>query len=138
MRHAPAQSLWPQAGLGMLLFLLAFFGWLAARVAAPLAAALPPCLLHRLTHIPCPTCGSTRALIALGRGEIATALALNPLLVLLGFGLILGAAVLVAATGAGRDLSRIWQSQDAGRWRRLGIAAIVLNWIYLLARTSIQ
>lgn len=42
---------------------------------------LPPCPLRALTGFYCPGCGSTRALFDLLHGDIAGALAMNPLLV---------------------------------------------------------
>lgn len=40
----------------------------------------PRCLFHALTGLWCPGCGTTRALHALLHGDIAGALAMNPLL----------------------------------------------------------
>jgi hypothetical protein len=37
------------------------------------------CLLHRITHLPCPSCGSTRSVLALLNGEFAGAFYYNPL-----------------------------------------------------------
>lgn len=47
--------------------------------AASLAAALPLCPLANLTGWPCPSCGLTRATLALLQGDVAGALALHPL-----------------------------------------------------------
>lgn len=41
------------------------------------------CLFKRLFHIPCPSCGSTRAIATLMQGEVKEALLLNPLGILL-------------------------------------------------------
>ncbi|GAB2503950.1 DUF2752 domain-containing protein [Arenimonas alkanexedens] len=43
---------------------------------------LPPCPFHWATGLFCPGCGSTRTLHALLHGDVATAMAMNPLLVL--------------------------------------------------------
>jgi len=43
---------------------------------------LPHCPFHALTGLYCPGCGSTRALYWLVHGDVAHALALNPLLVI--------------------------------------------------------
>lgn len=42
---------------------------------------LPPCPLHALSGLYCPGCGSTRCLHALLHGDVALAVAMNPLLV---------------------------------------------------------
>ncbi len=48
--------------------------------------AIPQCAFHELTGAYCPGCGTTRMLEALMHGDIGTALAMNPLgLVLLPF-----------------------------------------------------
>lgn len=41
------------------------------------------CLFKRLFHIPCPSCGATRAIAALMQGEVKEALLLNPIGILL-------------------------------------------------------
>ncbi len=56
---------------------------------------LPPCPVLQLTGWQCPGCGSTRALYSLLHGDVATAFAMNPLL-LAAYGsalLLLGMAV---------------------------------------------
>jgi len=37
------------------------------------------CILKRITTVPCPSCGTTRAVILLLRGEIKASLLMNPL-----------------------------------------------------------
>jgi hypothetical protein len=89
------------------------------------------CLFRSVTGMPCPTCGSTRAMFAIGRGDIATALALNPLLVLalaVGVVWLAGQALLPGET---RAWAAIVRRRHA--WLAL-LAALLLNWIYLFAR----
>ncbi len=40
--------------------------------------SVPICLFKTLTTIPCPSCGSTRAILALGKGNFKEALHINP------------------------------------------------------------
>jgi len=47
------------------------------------------CFIKSTFHIPCPSCGTTRSLIALAAGEFANALYWNPLGYLVGFLMIL-------------------------------------------------
>ena len=44
----------------------------------------PPtlCLLRAVTGVPCPFCGGTTAMVQLGRGDLASAIAASPLVVL--------------------------------------------------------
>ncbi len=60
---------------------------LAAILLLPLAAAAwiaagepagPACLLRQIAHVDCPTCGITRALALLARGEWRASLAVHP------------------------------------------------------------
>jgi uncharacterized protein DUF2752 len=62
--------------------------------AASAAAALPLCPLANLTGWPCPSCGLTRAALALLQGDVSEALSLHPLapLVLLLLGVFAGGA----------------------------------------------
>ena len=49
------------------------------------SAGFNVCLFKKLTGIPCPSCGSTRALILLLHGNFAGSLFMNPFAVLLSF-----------------------------------------------------
>ncbi len=100
--------------------------WLAA---APL---LPACPFRAITGIPCPTCGSTHAAVALMHGRLGAALAANPLAVLAGVAFLAGglAAPLWAALG--------WPVLDVPaplpRWLRAAlVVVIVANWAWLIA-----
>jgi len=60
------------------LFLL---GFLLARFAAPVFMLLPVCTFRAALGFPCPSCGVTRAGLALAQGDWLKACAYNPLLV---------------------------------------------------------
>jgi hypothetical protein len=48
------------------------------------------CLFKRITSIPCPSCGSTRSVLSIVNGDIATAIYWNP------FGLIIMAILIIS------------------------------------------
>jgi hypothetical protein len=78
------------------------------------------CPMRLLFHIPCPSCGSTRAMAALSRFEFAEALRFNPLLTFsLGFCLALPFFQKVPLVASRHG------------WLLLG-GALFLNWLYLL------
>lgn len=88
------------------------------------------CWFRRLVGIPCPTCGATRAVMALARGQLIESWLYNPLVVTLG---LLGGAWLIARCGFGRALSL----GLTPRQRRLAWAGFWLlflaNWAYVIA-----
>lgn len=47
-----------------------------------LLGMLPPCMFQKLTGLNCPGCGGTRCTIRLSQGDLAGAMAMNPLVVL--------------------------------------------------------
>jgi hypothetical protein len=96
---------------------------------------LPLCHVKALTGLPCPTCGSTRALGRLFDLDVAGALAMNPLATTAAFGLVAWAAADLAllARVRGQALG-IDVSRRAGVALRVAaVVAIVLNWAYLVA-----
>lgn len=100
-------------------------------LAPRLAAGLPDCLFKLLTGLPCPTCGATRAALALARFDLAAAFAVSPLAaggwsLLVAGGLAAGVASLarVELPEPPRDLPR------PVRW--LLLAAFLANWAYLI------
>jgi hypothetical protein len=88
------------------------------------------CLFKRLTHLPCPTCGSGRMVLAMLRGQVVQAWLCNPLVFTLGAA---AALVLAARFATGKSL-KIEFSQSLKRWLWVAIAlAVAANWAYLIA-----
>ena len=56
---------------------LAILLLVAARI-LPVAQLAPDCVFKAITGIPCPTCGSTRAVILLSHGHLESAFRMNP------------------------------------------------------------
>ena len=118
-----------------------FWGSVAASLVAlspwaeRLGAGLWPCPLKTLAGFACPSCGATRAALALARFDFAAALAVNPLAalawsVLVGGGLVAGLAAI-----AGRGVPEPPRSLPlALRLAVLGVVAV--NWLYVLRAGS--
>jgi uncharacterized protein DUF2752 len=95
---------------------------------------LPLCGFKTITGLPCPTCGLTRTIIALSRGDLSRGLFMNPLAAILcGAGLLyLAYAAIVLAL----RLPRFRPTMTAAGARRLRIAALTalaVNWAWLIA-----
>lgn len=102
---------------------------------SPLAARLsqlaPHCPIKMATAFPCPSCGTTRAAVALAHLDLAGALEVNPLAAAAWLGLVGGgllAGLLAAMDRPLREPS--WRLAAPWRWL-LGLA-LLANWVYLV------
>lgn len=67
-------------GAGFIALHAAAYGFFAGR--NPYSETIfPPCILLHFTGIQCPGCGGTRAMFSLLHGDVATSLAMNPLVI---------------------------------------------------------
>ncbi len=99
--------------------------WLA------LAPLLPACPFRAITGIPCPTCGSTHAAVALMHGRVGAALAANPLAALVGAAFLVGGLVAPLWAALGWPVPEV--PAPLPRWLRAAIVAtIVANWAWLI------
>lgn len=104
-----------------------------ARILGIQARLLPPCPLHSFVGIPCPTCGTTRAVLALAHGEIFEAVRMNPLVVLGGvlmLACVIGGLLIQRRTG--RFPEPEWTPPRRRMLRIAVVSAILLNWGYLV------
>ena len=95
---------------------------------------LPRCAFKTITGLPCPTCGVTRTIIALSRGDVDRAMFMNPLAAILCAGGVL--YLLYAAVVLALRLPRFRPTVSAAGARlvRIGaVAVIATNWIWLIA-----
>ncbi len=89
------------------------------------------CLFRNATGLPCPTCGSTRAVLAAADGRLRDAVMLNPLMT---FAVLIGVVWLTVCVGFARrvelDLTR------PARGLAWGAMAVLLgaNWVWVIAR----
>lgn len=92
--------------------------------------ALETCLLRRTTGVPCPTCGSTRSVLALLRGDVAGSLQASPLLWIAGTLLI----VIAARRFLGGPSDPRPGTGIQPRHLLLGLALLLANWVWVLTR----
>ncbi len=125
---APRGNRWPVVAFAVCLLALG-----GLRLAVAWNLPLPGCRFHAVTGLPCMSCGSTRAALALTRGEWLEALRWNPLAVA-GFVAVAVAFLLWCADAAfgSRFLRAARQRLGCLPGWRLFAAAVALNWIYLL------
>lgn len=89
--------------------------------------SLETCLFLRTTGYPCPTCGSTRSVLALLRGDWAGSLRASPLLWVAGaMMLYLGLSRLRGPAPIDSHRIRPWQVA-------LGLLLLLANWVWVLA-----
>ncbi len=91
----------------------------------------PVCHLRRLSGVPCPTCGSTRATLALAKGDLLGAIAWNPWLIAVYF--MFGVSLAARLTRQPRYnlIARLLARPRVAVV--LLLSTLALNWIYVLA-----
>ncbi len=109
---------------------------LAAIVLSPwaelIARGLPTCPWKRVLGIPCLSCGSGRAALALARFEFTEALIAYPLPTLAWTAFIVGGLLAGLAAFLGRAVPQPPARLSGWMWVWLG-AMVLLNWAYLIA-----
>jgi len=93
------------------------------------------CPFKALTGLPCLTCGGTRALGALARGDFLRALSWNPLVALTTLTVLALALASLWRRVTGRPSLRLVLSHgEQIALRGAAVAAALANWAYLIAR----
>jgi hypothetical protein len=99
----------------------------------PVLAFAPSCVFKGLTGLPCPTCGATRSIVFLARGDITAAFFMNPLV-----GACAIAAVLFLLYSLFTlifDVPRIGvalSENEKDLLRALVVLCVLVNWLYLV------
>jgi hypothetical protein len=128
MRLRPETDPLPRL-LALVYLAIAALGWVALRWWGDGIARAARCPLFELTGLPCPTCGGTRAALALARLEPGAALQANPLVTVGALALGLWGAWGAAATAAPRLRAGVEFGRAERRIWRLGAAvALAAAW----------
>jgi hypothetical protein len=90
------------------------------------------CVFKALTGLPCPTCGSTRVLGRLAHGDLAGALAMNPLAAAGAVLLAAWAVVDLVLLPSRRAVSLELHPRLARPVRALVVVVFLANWVYLM------
>ena len=91
------------------------------------------CLFRAATGIPCLTCGATRAAALLATGNLSGAFAMNPLATAGALALVPWGLADLVLLPRGRALAVELAPSAAWAARRLAVAAVLVNWGYLVA-----
>jgi hypothetical protein len=90
------------------------------------------CIFKGLTGLPCPTCGSTRALAHLFGLDLEGAVAMNPFVTLVAVVMAAWAVADLVLLPRHRSLKVEVSPRLAGWLRAAALVAFFLNWVYLL------
>ena len=101
-----------------------------ARANLPERLNVPACSFLATTGYPCPSCGMTRAMVAMTRGRIVTALHLHPFSVVLFAGLVILAVFAAGEALTGRDL--LTKLRPGLWWIWAGLAGMLAGWAWVL------
>jgi len=121
-----------QIEFGIIYGSIALLALLAARL-VPIASIVPSCAFKGLWGVPCPTCGSTRAVVHLSHGEIAAALAMNPVVALvIVFAVIFFFYSLIALMFDLRKIGFIMTEREKNTVRITAVLLLLAQWGWLI------
>ena len=105
----------------------------AARV-LPILSIAPSCAFKGITGIPCPTCGTTRAVVYLSRGDVAAAFTMNPLAAL---GLMAAVPYLfysvIALIFNLPRMSLVLNRSERIATQTTAVVLLLVQWVYLIS-----
>ena len=94
---------------------------------------LPECMFHKLTGIPCLTCGGTRSLVALSQFDFVSSFILNPLTPIFVIALVVFSSIMLFGYIFKKSLVLKFSEGEKKLLRIGAIALIVFNWLFLIA-----
>ena len=123
-------------------FLLAGYSWLGGNLADSGETTSGPtvCLFKAATHLPCPSCGTTRALVLLMKGDIRNAVLINPLGLLMALALVIVPLWMAADSFRKTDSLFRWYTKAErllaeNKWVSVpAVAVVLINWFWNIAK----
>lgn len=94
---------------------------------------LPPCIFHRVTGVPCLTCGATRSIVALSQLDFAASFIHNPLTTIFAIALVIFSSISLFGYIFKKSLVLKFSGREKGVLRIGAVALIALNWLFLIA-----
>ena len=111
---------------------LAILLLVAARI-LPVTQLAPGCVFKTITGMPCPTCGSTRAVVLLSQGHLLPAFRMNPVTSFVVVAALVAFLCRILALVFDLPGMRIGLSDREKNLVRLSaVLALLLNWGYLI------
>jgi Protein of unknown function (DUF2752) len=124
-------SRWPKIPLWVVGFLVLWAAVaIGARIVGHYTGTEPDlCLFHRLTKKPCPTCGTTRSLLALARGAWRESFLWNPMTMT---GAALGSLVVAGRVVTAKKIIFDFTPREKRILGIIGIVILAVNWAWLM------
>jgi hypothetical protein len=98
------------------------------------------CTFKEVTHLPCPSCGTTRSLVLLAKGYIWESVMINPFGIILAFAMIIIPFWIVVDTLRKSDsFFKLYVSAERSLMQNVwlcipAVAIIVLNWFWNITK----
>jgi hypothetical protein len=123
--------------------LLAGYAWLAWNAAGSAAHRAVPagCMFKAVLHMPCPSCGTTRAILLLLHGDLSGSLLLNPFGAILFLALVVTPVwLLVDMLGNRESLYRFYMAAERVLTRKAWISVplislVIANWLWNISKS---
>jgi hypothetical protein len=99
-----------------------------------------PCIVKEVTGLPCPSCGTTRAILSLAHGQYTESVLTNPFAVVLAAGLMAFPIwIVVDLVRKNNSFFRFYNSVETvfahHRWMALaGVAIVIANWAWNISK----
>ena len=121
-------------------FMLAcFVGYLWLFYNNSVSQTVDVCLIKKLTHLPCPSCGSTKAVISLIHGDFLKSLYINPFGVIITLFLLIAPLWILFDVTSKRSSLLDFYNKTEGLLKKPGLAIplvllVLMNWIWNITK----